>query len=251
MKIEHVNAVVIQNAWNHYQDRKGVLAATKIQSFQRMVVMKSYFINYRKDRLTWYRSSRILATTIQKLYHGHKGRSTSRRLIDMQALPNPRRAIAFDAWLQIQHISHPPSRTWNIYSEYVLSGKPRTWKERRIKRNGRYRDVVFYVNNLTRQARWEQPPNWIDLDRRDREHRLQVLKSGYTHCENETATKLQLLWRTRIAKRNLALFIRAQKVMKQSIDKYEEQPDNIVSLCNYTLHLHVVKVGLPSQHYIE
>ena len=113
-----------------------------------------------------------------------------------------------------------------------------------MKRNGYFRDVVFWVNNLTQQTSWTQPSKWKQIDLREYEMRLQVLQLGYTISQHKTASKLQAMWRSRIAKRNLSLILKAQKVVKKAIETYYFNPENIVALCNYTLHVHVVQVRM-------
>ena len=243
LQFECIKATQIQHIWGQYRHKNRVKAATKIQSFQRMAMAKCFFVSFLKERLFWYQSSRILATLTQRLYRGHRGRAIARRRFEMEQLSDPSKALSFDDWKQHQLMSHPPSRSWNIYSEYVLSGKPRTWQERRVKRRGcYYRDVTFWVNNLTQQASWTQPPKWKELDRQEYEMRQQVLAIGYTLAQNETARKLQNLWRAKVGKRNLSLILKAHKIVKHAIDIYYSEPDNIVALCNFTLHVHVVQV---------
>ena len=246
LEFERINAIQIQQTWRKYRYKKQQKAATKIQSFQRMVVVKTYFTSFQYERLFWHRASRILAIFAQRLWRGHKGRSQARRLREMSNLPDPSDTslpYSYDEWVQHQTEAHPPSRTWNMYSEFVLSGKPRTWQERRIKRNGLfYRDVVFWVNNLTQQTSWTQPQKWKILDQQEYIMRLQVIKIGYTLAQHQTACKLQVLWRARVAKRNLSLILRSQRVIKKAIDVYYCDPENIVALCNYTLYIHVVQV---------
>lgn len=164
LRIEFTKAFKIQRLWMKFQDRKQIKAAITIQSFQRMIRVKSYFVNFLKDRLSWHQASRILALMVQRVWRGHKGRSIHRRLVAMHTLPDPSEAKSFDTWKHIQEISHPPVRTWNNYSEYVLWGKPRTWKDRRIKGDGYYRDILFWTNDLTHKTSWIQPKIWADSD---------------------------------------------------------------------------------------
>jgi hypothetical protein len=242
MEIKRINAIKIQHIWNEFMCRKRQNAAITIQSFQRMVLVKSYFTSFQRERLYWHRASRILASLVQRLWRGHKGRSQTRRLREIKNLSNPSDALKHDEWVKHQEEAYPPSRTWNMYSEFVLSGKPRSWQGRRIKRNGYFKDVIFWVNNLTQQASFTQPARWRELDKREYNMRQQVLKLGYTLAQNETACKLQLIWRARVAKRNLSLILRAHRVMNKAIDVYYTDPNNLVALCNYTLYIHAIKV---------
>ncbi len=241
---EHIRAFRIQKAWRRYKQRKRINAVIVIQSFERMRQVKSYFVNFLKERLYSYQASRNLAIIGQRLWRGHKGRSKFRRLIEMEFLSDPSDALSFDEWIRYQEISHPPRRFWSMYSEYVLSGFPQTWQERKIKRNGRYRDVVFWVNNLTKKASWTQPQKWKDFDNKEFEMRQQVLKLGYDLTQNKIAKKLQNLWRATKAKKNLSLMLRARNIVRDAVDMYySSKTENIVALCNYTLHLHAIQVG--------
>lgn len=208
----------------------------------RMIMVKSYFTSFQRERLFWHRASRILAFHLQRFWRGHKGRSKARRIREIETLSNPNDALAFDEWLVHQKEAYPPCRTWNMYSEFVLSGFPMSWEERRLKRDGYFRDVKFYANNLTQQAFWTQPSKWKALDLKELETRVQVVRMGFSVDQHETASKLQSLWRARVAKRNLALLLKAHRVMNKAIEMYYKDPNNIVALCNYTLHVHVVQV---------
>ncbi len=207
-----------------------------------MISTKSYFVSFQRERMYWHRASRILSSYAQKLWRGYKGRAIFRRTRAMRLLPDPSDAFAHDAWVKLQQESSPPCRTWNMYSEFVLGKKPRSWADRRVKRNGHFRDVVFWVNNLTQHASWTQPPKWKQLDSRECKMRIQVLQLGYTISQHHTASKLQALWRARIARRNLSLILRARRVVEKAIETYYLEPQNTVALCNYTLHVHVVQV---------
>mmetsp|Transcript_11635 Transcript_11635/g.21761 ORF Transcript_11635/g.21761 Transcript_11635/m.21761 type:complete len:344 (-) Transcript_11635:500-1531(-) len=178
-KIEHIrslemnSATRIQTNWRerrakrHYKAMK--MAATIIQSFERMRTQRRQYLNFEYERLWQYRASRNLALSIQSLWRGHKGRSRARRKREKRHLPDPRNALNFDYWLSVQKASHPPNRIWGVYHEYILSGTPRTWYERNhIKLDGKYyRDVKFYAHRITRRAYWDQPQDWYDADQRN------------------------------------------------------------------------------------
>ncbi len=184
-----------------------------------MVVVKAYFVSFQRERLFWHRASRILSSTAQRLWRGYKGRSESRHIREMKKLPDPNNAIAFNEWVHHQKEAYPPCRTWNMYSEYILSGKPRSWEERKLKRHGQYfRDVKFYANNLTQQVTWSQPNKWEKIDAKEVEIRLQVVRMGFSVEQHAVASKLQTLWRARIAKRNLAILLKAHRVINEAID---------------------------------
>ena len=91
----------------------------------------------------------------------------------METLPHPEKPANYEYWIQNQEEAYPPSRTLGIYAEYVLTGKPWTWHERLVKRNGFYiRDVTFWVNPMTRRAPWRQPKQWVLRDKQSYENRL-------------------------------------------------------------------------------
>lgn len=243
VKLENKSSILIQTKWNEYIFRKREKAALVIQSFQRMAMVRIYFVSFQRERLFWHRASRILAILSQRLWRGYKGRSLARRIFEIKALSDPNNSLAFDEWLSHQQEAYPPRRTWNMYSEFVLSGSPRSWEERRLKRNGcHFRDVKFYANNLTQQVFWNQPPKWKVLDLKEAETRIQVVRMGFSVDQHETASKLQHLWRARVAKKHLTLLLKAHRVMNKAIDLYYKDPNDLIALCNYTLHVHVVQV---------
>ncbi len=119
--------------------RKHQRAARSIQSFERMRRVRLYYIYYEKHNLILYHRCRRLATYVQPLWRGHVGRSVARKMMEMKYLPDPTRTSTstgstsitnHEFWLQIQKIAHPPKRSWGAFSEYVLSGHPKTWYER-------------------------------------------------------------------------------------------------------------------------
>jgi hypothetical protein len=118
----------IQSAWRWrhrdevYRDRQK--AARKIQSFERMRVVRTHFINFNYESLSLYRASRVLACVVQRSWRGHRGRSITRRTRELNGLPDPLHVKNFDVWLSFQKAANPPARTWGVYSEYYLSGYP-------------------------------------------------------------------------------------------------------------------------------
>jgi Myosin heavy chain len=176
--LEMSSATRIQTAWRKQRARRRNQARTKaavvIQSFERMRVQRNQYVNFDYERLRQYHASRNLASLIQCLWRGHKGRSRARRQREKRCLPDPRNILNFDFWVSLQKASHPPNRVWGVYHEYILSGTPRTWYERNHnKRDGKYyRDVKFYAHGITRRASWDQPNDWHDFDRRESHQRI-------------------------------------------------------------------------------
>ena len=68
----------------------------------------------------------------------------------MDSLPDPTDICNFDFWERCQYEAHLPRKEPGIYAEYALSGTPRSWEERGMKRGGVfYGDVTFYANTIT------------------------------------------------------------------------------------------------------
>jgi hypothetical protein len=228
-------AIRIQKRFRCFIARKKYHSAVLIQSVMRMYLCVSYFQSYNHERLWWYRASRILACDTQRLWRGFKARSQYRELYERKNLPDPTDIRNFDFWERCQSEAHPPEKELGIFAQYTLSGTPRSWKERRVKRGGVfYRDVTFYANTITRRASWLKPKGWVFKDRRE-----------------YYAIRLQTFWRARIAKRRIRLLIKVKYLFKNCSDpKYllenahsqalEKKTQSIVSLCNYTLYLHLV-----------
>ena len=131
-----------------------------------------------------------------------------------------------------------------MWAEYILSGYPRTWNERTIKRHDTYyRDVKFWVNVVTRKSIWVQPKEWIILDKKSYENRQQALRLGFTLEQTSSAGKLQALWRAKRARRYLGFVLHAKRIMDKAVIAYSHDPDNITALVNYTLYVHVILVS--------
>ena len=191
-----------------------------------MAVALSYYKSFLRERLWWYRVSRLLASNAQRFWRGFKARSSYRKIYEMKSLPDPDDIRNFDFWVKCQDDAHPPRRVLGVYAEYTLSGTPRTWAERNcIKRHGVfYRDVVFYANVITKRATWSKPKSWIFKDHRE----YYVLR-------------VQTFWRARRAKRKIRLLIKAKTLLENAHEKYlENTKQDIASLCNYTLYVHAV-----------
>lgn len=198
----------------------------RIQSVLRMHAAQSYFKTVLHERLWWYRASRRLAINVQRLWRGFKGRSTYRQLYEITNLPSPTDIRNHDFWDRLQKDAHPPAKELGLYAEYTLSGYPRTWNERNlVKRNGMYRDVVFYANTITKRATWTRPKGWLFKDRRE----YYILR-------------LQTFWRARVAKRKIRLLIKAKTLLENAHSKeLENVKQSITSLCNFALYTHVVE----------
>jgi tetratricopeptide (TPR) repeat protein len=179
-----------------------------------------------RERLWWYRASRILALSTQRLWRGFKGRSVWRRLFEMKRLPSPTDIRNHDFWEKLQSEAHPPAKELGIYAEYTLSGTPKTWSERNlVKRNGMYRDVVFYANTITKRATWTQPKGWKFKDHRE----YYILR-------------LENFWRARVARRKIRLLAKARTLLENAHSKeLANTKQDITSLCNFALYAHVVR----------
>lgn len=243
--LEMSSAMKIQVVWRKRRRRRHIQArgeaAIKIQSFERMQVQRRRYINFEYERLCQYKSSRHLASIIQPLWRGYKGRSIARREREKSSLPDPSDPLNFEFWLSLQSYSYPPSRTWGSYLEYVLSGKPCSWQERnQCKRDGKYfKDVKFYTHKMTRQAYWDQPEDWKKSDRHDYEYRLSCQQLGFTYLEDAAARKLQRIWRSRYARKHLKMVLAAERILSNAAVSYETDPENMTTLCNYAFYTHI------------
>lgn len=146
----------------------------------------------------------------------------------MNSLPDPMDQRNFEFWEKCQYEAHPPKKELGIFAEYTLSGTPRSWIQRSIKRGGGsagfYRDVVFYANTITKRATWTKPKGWLFKDHRE----YYVLR-------------VQTFWRARIAKRKIRLFTKAKFLLENAhSSSLENTKQDIASLCNYTLYVHAV-----------
>ena len=245
LELEHRSATRIQVAWRWRHcdavHRGRVRAAKKIQSFERMRTARLYYLYFHRETLILHRHCRILATSVQRLWRGYGGKANARKIREQNTLPDPANALHHEEWVQFQKDSNPPRRTWCSYSEYVLGGYPRTWPERTAtKRHGMFfRDVKFWINNVTRTAYWDQPDAWKLLDRRSMEERISILKLGYTMEQYNATRKVQQLWRAKVAKRHLQLILTAHRLMSGAEERYFRKPKDLSALCNYVLYVHV------------
>lgn len=215
----------IQRRFRRFIACKKYQSAVLIQSVIRMYLSINYFQSYNRERLWWYRASRRLACDTQRLWQGFKARSQYRKLYEMKDLPNPTDVSNYDFWERCQREAHPPKKELGIFAQYTLSGTPRSWKERRVKRGGVfYRDVPFYANTITKRATWSKPKGWEFKDHRE----YYVLR-------------LQTFWRARMAKRRIRLFTKAKLLLENAHSQgLETTTQSISSLCNYALYLHLV-----------
>lgn len=224
-QMESIASRRIQRRYRFYRNRKRNRAVIRIQSVLRMYFALSYYKSVLHERLWWFRASRILANTGQRLWRGFKGRSISRRIYEMKHLPSPADIRNHDFWEKLQHEAHPPTKELGIYCEYTLSGHPRTWAERNlVKRNGMYRDVAFYANTITKRATWSKPRGWQFKDHRE----YYVLR-------------LQTFWRARVAKRKIRILVKAKTLLENAHSKeLENTKQGITTLCNFALYAHAI-----------
>lgn len=235
------SASIIQTTWRkrlrekiHMKHQR---AAILLQSVERMRVVYMKYTYFDRERLLFYRNTRILASILQRLWRGHKGRSKVRRLMEIMTLPDPSVSRNFEFWLDIQTNSNPPVRSFGVWVENVLSGCPRSWKERNeVKRNGHYRDVKFYTNTITRRVMWEQPDQWRRSDYESLCHRLLINELGFTMEQNKTASMLQSLWRAKVSRKSLKTLLTANRIMSKAREEYETNPKSMSALVNFTLY---------------
>lgn len=185
-----------------------------------MHATRLYYREFLRERLSSYKSSRILACVVQRLWRGFKGRSHFRRQLEITTLSDP---ADHDSWIRLQIEAGSAKRELGVYAEYILSGYPKTWKERNlIKRRGKYyRDVSFYANTITRKVSWTKPKGWIFKDVRE-----------------YYALRVQTFWRARVAKRKIALLVKANKLLTNTFD-LDRNSSDIVKMCNYTFYVYV------------
>lgn len=121
----------------------------------RMVRVRNYYESSLHASLWWYRASRVLASNVQRMWRGFKARSQFRHAYEIRMLPDPLDMRNFDFWKKCQYEAGKAKRELGIYAEYTLSGTPRTWTERSVKRRDMfYRDCSFYANTITKRATW-------------------------------------------------------------------------------------------------
>lgn len=204
--------------------RKKEISAILIQALFRKSFNVSYFEAYHRERLWWYRATRILAANTQRLWRGFLARKLHRRLFERNFLPDPADVRNFDFWEGCQREADPPKAQVGIFAEFTLSGTPRSWYERRTKRNGFFRDVVFYANTIMKRASWTKPKGWISKDYQEY-HVLRV----------------QRFWRARNAKRRIRVLTKARRILDCArSQELANVGHDIAYLCNYALYAHAV-----------
>jgi hypothetical protein len=214
LRAQTIAANRIKRRLNGRRQQKRELACIKIQSFFRMNAARVYYKEFLHERLSSYRASRILACCVQRLWRGFKGRSNFRRHLEITTLPNP---ADHEFWVQLQIEAGPAKRELGVYAEYILSGNPKTWRDRNlIKRHGKYyRDVSFYANTITRTASWTKPRGWVFKD----------AKEYY-------ALRVQTFWRARVAKRKINLLVKANKLLTNKVNLQGPTPKYEGRSCN-------------------
>ena len=206
-------------------------AATKVQAIIRMYAERSFYLNFYRERLLFYRKCLVLATACQRLWRGYLARASTRALIERRNLPDPKDPKNHDHWMMIQEESHPPIRQFGVLAEYVLSGAPKTWEDRRIKRQGKYfRDVKFFVHCITRKSYWYNPSSCSEDHVQNRDH------------YQATVFKIQHWWRVRMLHKGLSLLAKAGRIMSSAEKMYASNAKDETVLYNYTLYVHVILV---------
>ncbi len=221
LRAQTIAANRIKRRLINLRKQKRYQACITIQSFFRMYATRAYYKEFLRERLLSYRDSRILASCVQRLWRGFKGRSQFRRQLEITTLPDP--ATDHDFWVQLQIEAGPPKRELGVFAEYILSGNPKTWEERNlIKRHGKYyRDVSLYMNTITRRVSWTKPAGWV-----------------FNNVKEYYALRVQTFWRARVAKRKINVLVKANRLLTNTFDSGRTVSD-IVSLCNYTFYVHV------------
>ena len=207
-------------------------AVTKIQSVIRMHKERTLYWNLTREHLLFYKKCHVLVITCQRLWRGHTARAANRKRIEQRNLPNPNDPKYFDFWMKIQEESHPPIRRFGMYEEYVLSGAPRTWKDRRIKRRGIYlRDVKFYVHSITRRSYWENPSEASSSENNP--------KYNVFH---ESALIIQRWWRIRTLHKGLRLLAKVARIIRSAEKLHSSSLEDEAALYNFAFFTHVVLV---------
>lgn len=202
-------------------------SAIKIQSVVRMTLEKHLYTYILHERLWWQRAIRILAGIVQRVWRGHHyGRRRRRLLFAKKSLRDPSVARNYDFWLDIQDQSEPPRRLYGAYKEYVLSGT---------------KDVLFYVNICNKKVQWDKPMYWVEYDQKKFKEREESRTLGFTLQQEESAILLQRLWRAKRARKFLKYYVRANRIARNAVNTYLQNPRDIKALSNYTLYLHVIK----------
>jgi hypothetical protein len=203
------------------------------QTAFRMHLERSFYKAFYRERLIFYKRRIYLAKTYQRLWRGYLGRAVTRKLLERMTLPDPNDPRNHDRWLLIQEESHPPLQRHGVIAEYILSGAPKCWKDRRVKRNEKhFRDVKFWVNEITRKVYWEKPVEYFVKDNE---------VSNITKYQNAVVS-VQRWWRIKMLKKCLRLLAKASRIM-QAVDKYSNVlDDDDIALYNYTLYVHVILV---------
>ena len=262
LRLERKSANIIQRAGSSFRyrlrDYRFLVkqrAAKRIQNYTRMRQAHHYFKHFLQERLWWYRAEFVLANLGQRFWRGYCGRRIMRRAYEVGRQPHPDDTKNFDYWLARQKEAFPPRRKFQLFDEYTLHGTPQTWEQRRLKgrenvcqdeggefiEGSMFRDVRFYVNRVTDKAQWWQPDEWADQDQHDFVLREQIRLTGFTMEEYDAATCMQNLWRTRQARVNFKMMLKAKKLGEEAEGKYLADPEDIISLCNYALYLHVIE----------
>mmetsp|Transcript_27363 Transcript_27363/g.39197 ORF Transcript_27363/g.39197 Transcript_27363/m.39197 type:complete len:340 (-) Transcript_27363:938-1957(-) len=197
----------------------------------------NYFTSFQYERLWWFRETQNLARIGQKLWRGFMGRSKGRRQFEIKTLPNPILANSFEFWIGCQRQSKPPKERLDNFLEFTLGGTPITWKDRRIKRNGRFRDVKFYVNRLSNKAQWEMPEEWNTAVKKMVQDREQLRQLGYVHVTFNTVIRLQRAWKAKIARRKFQAIVKAMKMADNAKIEYMNRPNDLTAMCHYALCL--------------
>lgn len=223
LRAQTIAANRIKRRLRYIRRNRRHLACIKLQSFFRMTAARVYYREFLRERLSFYRSSRTLACLVQRLWLGFKGRRLFRRHLEIATLPNPDDVRHHDYWVQLQIEAGPAKRELGVFAEYILSGNPRSWRERNlVKRHGQFfRDVSFYANTVSLRASWTKPKAWTFND----------------DTKEYFVVRFQKFWRARVAKRKIKLLAKANKVLTNTFDS--ENTSEIVSLCNYTFYVHV------------
>ncbi|KAG2847250.1 hypothetical protein PC111_g868 [Phytophthora cactorum] len=163
---------------------------------------------------------RLAARELQRIFRGFTGRKLGYREKVIQRL-GPKSYFEWEALRKRAKVA----RSFKVWDEMEAHDFP---------------GVLFYCHQVTRACSWQQPPPWVQHDRKTFENRLQLVRWGYTEKMQQAAQSLQRLWRARVARISFQMVIRAVRLMRTCEQEYLEDPTHLVKMGNYVLYLHTI-----------
>ncbi|KAF1774629.1 Ankyrin repeat-containing domain [Phytophthora cactorum] len=183
-----------------------------VQNSKRMKLLRA---RVRKRQLHLKR--RLAARELQRIFRGFTGRKLGYREKVIQRL-GPKSYFEWEALRKRAKVA----RSFKVWDEMEAHDFP---------------GVLFYCHQVTRACSWQQPPPWVQHDRKTFENRLQLVRWGYTEKMQQAAQSLQRLWRARVARISFQMVIRAVRLMRTCEQEYLEDPTHLVKMGNYVLHV--------------